>query len=185
MPRRNAAGLVTSGLAPTVKKPIGTRTSTAPGPDAEPLDLSGLTRWVGPMLRIVQVRTFQNYYSSHIGASPGVLSSLTLIRDNPGIRHGVLADAMVVQRPNMTKLIGYLARTGLILRRAAAEDGRSIALYITAKGRRLLERTDAPNEGHEARITAALTSAERAELLRLLGKLASNLIDQPGWKKKA
>ena len=75
----------------------------------------------------------------------------------PGIRHGVLADAMVVQRPNMTKLVGYLARNGLILRRASSEDGRSIALYITAKGLRLLERTDGPNECHEARITAALT----------------------------
>jgi DNA-binding MarR family transcriptional regulator len=135
------------------------------------------------MLRIVQVRTFQNYYVSDIGTSPGVLSALTLIRDNPGVRHGVLADAMVVRRPNMTKLVGYLARTGLILRRESSDDGRSVALFITAKGRRLLERTDTPNAAHEAGITAALTSAERTELLRLLGKLASNLIDQPSWKK--
>ena len=148
------------------------------------LDLSGVTRCVGPMLRIVQVRTFQNFYASDIGASPGVLSSLTLIRDNPGIRHGALADAMVVQRPNMTKLVGYLARNGLILRRASSEDGRSVALFITAKGRRLLDRTDAPNAEHEARITAALTASERTDLLRLLGKLASNLIDQPSWKKQ-
>lgn len=177
MPRRNAAG-----LTPSVGKPVGPRPA-APRGEAETLDLSGVTRWVGPMLRIVQVRTFQNYYATDIGASPGVLSSLTLIRDNPGIRHGVLADAMVVRRPNMTKLIGYLARTGLILRRASSEDGRSVALYITPKGKRLLERTDVPNAAHEARITLALTSSERTELLRLLGKLASNLIDQPSWKK--
>jgi DNA-binding MarR family transcriptional regulator len=166
-----------------VKKPAGSQSVTAVQGEAETLDLSGVTRWVGPMLRIVQVRTFQNFYASDIGASPGVLSSLTLIRDNPGIRHGVLADAMMVRRPNMTKLIGYLARTGLILRRASSEDGRSVALYITPKGRRLLDRTDAPNAAHEAKITAALTSAERAELLRLLGRLASNLIDQPSWKR--
>lgn len=178
MPRRNALGVVRSAKKPVAPQP-------AMREEAELLDLSGVKRWVGPMLRIVQVRTFQNYYASDIGASPGVLSSLTLIRDNPGIRHGVLADAMVVQRPNMTKLVGYLARTGLILRRASSKDGRSIALYITAKGRRLLQRTDAPNESHEARITAALTSPERAELLRLLGKLASNLIDQPSWRKKS
>jgi DNA-binding MarR family transcriptional regulator len=179
MPRRNAPG-----IAQSARKPAGPRPVTAMRGEAEPLDLSGVTRWVGPMLRIVQVRTFQNYYASDVGTSPGVLSSLTLIRDNPGIRHGVLADAMVVQRPNMTKLVGYLARNGLILRRASSEDGRSIALYITAKGLRLLERTDGPNECHEARITAALTGSERAELLRLLGKLASDLIDQPSWTKK-
>jgi DNA-binding MarR family transcriptional regulator len=178
MPRRNAAGIVKNA-----KKGVRPQSATPRG-EVETLDLSGVTRWVGPMLRIVQVRTFQNYYISDIGASPGVLSSLTLIRDNPGIRHGVLADAMVVQRPNMTKLVGYLARTGLILRRASSEDGRSVALFITAKGRRVLERTEAPNIAHEARITAALTSAERAELLRLLGKLASNLIDEPNWRKR-
>lgn len=179
MPRRNAAG-----IAGNAKKGVGPQPAATQRGDAELLDLSGVTRWVGPMLRIVQVRTFQNYYNSDIGASPGVLSSLTLIRDNPGIRHGVLADTMVVQRPNMTKLVGYLARSGLILRRASSEDGRSVALYITAKGRRLLERTDTPNELHEARITAALTSVERTELLRLLSKLASNLIDEPSWRKK-
>ena len=151
--------------------------------EAGTLDLSGLTRWVGPMLRIVQVRTFQNFYASDIGASPGVLSSLTLIRDNPGIRHGALADAMVVRRPNMTKLVGYLARSGLIQRRASSEDGRKIALHITAKGKRLLDRGDAANAAHEAGITAALTSGERAQLLRLLGKLAADLIDQPSWRK--
>lgn len=182
MSRRIAPGVAESSRKPAAAAP---QSAAAMRGEAEPLDLSGVTRWVGPMLRIVQVRTFQNYYASDIGASPGVLSSLTLIRDNPGIRHGVLADAMVVQRPNMTKLVGYLSRTGLILRRASSRDGRSIALYITAKGRRLLQRTDAPNESHEAYITAALTSPERAELLRLLGKLASNLIDHPSWQKKS
>ena len=103
MPRRNAPG-----IAQSARKPAGPRPVTAMRGEVEPLDLSGVTRWVGPMLRIVQVRTFQNYYASDVGTSPGVLSSLTLIRDNPGIRHGVLADAMVVQRPNMTKLVGYL-----------------------------------------------------------------------------
>lgn len=152
--------------------------------EADRIDLSGVTRWVGPMLRIVQVRTFQNYYACDIGTSPGVLSALTLIRDNPGVRLGVLADAMVVRRPNMTKLIGSLVRNGLILRRESSKDGRGVALHITARGRRLLERTDPPNHVHEAGITAALTAAERAELLRLLGKLAANLIDQPSWKKE-
>ena len=179
MPRRNALGMASSARKQVVPSRVAVGRA-----DTETLDLSGVTRWVGPMLRIVQVRTFQNYYVSDIGASPGVLSALTLIRDNPGIRHGVLADAMVVQRPNMTKLVGYLSRSELILRRASSEDGRSIALYITAKGRRLLQRTDAPNEVHEARITAALTASERTELLRLLGKLASNLIDEPSWKTK-
>ncbi len=113
MPRRNALG-----IAPSARKPTRPQPPASGRGEVETLDLRGVTRWVGPMLRIVQVRTFQNYYVSDIGTSPGVLSALTLIRDNPGVRHGVLADAMVVRRPNMTKLVGYLARTGLILRRA-------------------------------------------------------------------
>lgn len=177
MPRRNAAVIAHNG-----KKSAVPRTAPARRAADDPLDLSGVTRCVGPMLRLVQVRTFQKYYASDIEVSPGVLTSLTLIRDNPGIPHGVLADALVVQRPNMTKLVGYLARRGLILRRTSSEDGRKIALHITAKGKRLLERGDAANAAHETGITAALTAGERTQLLRLLGKLAADLIDQPSWK---
>lgn len=177
MPRRKAAGL---------GHRAGKAAPPRPAPEQHaaegPLDLSGVTRCVGPMLRLVQVRTFQKYYASDIEVSPGVLTSLTLIRDNPGIPHGVLADALVVQRPNMTKLVGYLVRHGLILRRTSSQDGRKITLHITSKGKRLLERGDAANEAHEAGITAALTAGERAQLLRLLGKLAADLIDQPSWK---
>lgn len=181
MSRRNAAE----------RAPSARRAGHEPRPlrsnaqkEAELLDLSGVTRWVGPMLRIVQVRTFQNYYGAEIGISPGVLSTLTLIRDNPGVRHGVLADAMVVRRPNMTKLIGSLVGAGLILRRESAADRRSIGLYITPKGRRLLERADEPSAVHDRGITAALTAAERSELLRLLGKLAANLIQHPSWQNE-
>ncbi len=58
----------------------------------ERLDLSGLTCWVGFMLRVVQVRVFQRYYENPIGReiSPGALSTLTAIAANPGVRPGAL-----------------------------------------------------------------------------------------------
>jgi DNA-binding MarR family transcriptional regulator len=160
----------------------------APGParnQAESPDLSGLTCLVGFMVRIVQLRVFQKYYENSAlirDLTPGALSVLIAIRDNPGIRHGVLADLLVVRRPNMTKSIDSLTRSGLIERRASAADGRSIALFITPKGRRLLDRVTDLSLAHDENTTKVLTKAERAELLRLLRKTADGLIGERGWR---
>jgi DNA-binding MarR family transcriptional regulator len=138
------------------------------------LDLSGVTRWLGFMLRIAQVRMFQRYYEAEIGKeiSPGVLSSLTVIRDNPGVRHGVLADALLIRRPNMTKLVESMVRAGLVSRRSLSGDGRSVALFVTPKGSRVLARAHAMNRDLDEASAATLNAAERAELQRLLRKLA-------------
>lgn len=151
----------------------------------ERLDLSGLTCWVGFMLRVVQVRVFQRYYENPIGReiSPGALSTLTAIAANPGVRPGALADALVVRRPNMTKLIDSLIRAGLVRKRTAPGDRRSVALFLTARGRRLIDRTFAMNKTHDESATVALTEEERAALLRLLGKLAADLIGGGAWTK--
>ena len=61
MPRRKAAG-----LGHRAEKAAPPRPAAGTGEPPKPLDLSGVTRWVGPMLRIVQVRTFQKYYASDI-----------------------------------------------------------------------------------------------------------------------
>lgn len=152
---------------------------------AGPLDLSDVTSMAGFMLRVVQVRVFQRYYDDEIGreVSPGVLSTLIVIATNPGVRPGALADTLVVRRPNMTKLLDSLTKSGHVLKRSSSGDGRSVALFITAKGRRLLERTASMSREHDEATTASLTGAERSELLRLLHKLAADLIDQSTWKQ--
>ena len=57
-------------------------------------------------------------------------------------------------------------------RRRSAADGRTYALELTTRGRRLLERAAKLQSVHEARVTARLGVRGREQLLDLLSKLS-------------
>jgi DNA-binding MarR family transcriptional regulator len=68
----------------------------------------------------------------------------------------------------VTSMIGVLERDGLVKRRANAEDGRSIVVSLTAKGRRLMDRAVPIHHGHWGDALRDLTIEERAQLTDLL-----------------
>ena len=162
---------------------------TEPGaaPAAEPtapmeaIDLTPLRRLVGFNIHILDLMIYQLFYEHHAepAMTPGVFSTLLAISHNPGVRHGALADALLIQRPNMTKLINRLERDGFVRRRPSRADGRSVVLHLTGRGRQAVERVTSGMLAHDERAAAGLTAAERQTLLALLGKLADGLRRRP------
>jgi DNA-binding MarR family transcriptional regulator len=142
-----------------------------------PLKMEVLGATMGFMVRVVQVQIFQAYYErfGKTGLTTGEFSALAAIRENPGVRQGALASAMMIKRSNMTKLVQSLEREGLILRRAAEDDARSVNLELTVKGRRALDKVLPDIEAFNRDVTQALSAPERQVLLGLLGKLSENL----------
>ncbi len=152
-------------------------TTRKPVPNATPLDLGVLKELVGFNIHVLDLRLYQLFYERLGGRAltPGVFSTLLAIRHNPGVRHGALAEALMIQRPNMTTLIDRLQRNGYVTRRPAPKDKRSVSLSLTAKGQRAVERTLALIMQHDRAMTARLSAPERRTLLRLLGKLGQGL----------
>lgn len=145
--------------------------------DGERLRMSVLGATMGFMVRVVQVQIFQAYYErfGKSGLTTGEFSALAAIRENPGVRQGALASAMMIKRSNMTKLVQSLERDGLIVRRAAEDDARSVNLDLTVKGHRTIEAALPDIEAFNRDVTNALSAPERQVLLGLLGKLHENL----------
>jgi MarR family transcriptional regulator, organic hydroperoxide resistance regulator len=141
------------------------------------IDLAPLEEMVGYNVHILDLLLYQAFYErfSDRAMTPAMFSALLAVRRNPGIRHGALADALLIQRPNMTTLINRLDRDGFLERRFAAGDRRSVELHLSAKGEKAVDRIQALMEAHDARETAALTDKERKTLLLLLRKLAGSL----------
>jgi DNA-binding MarR family transcriptional regulator len=144
----------------------------------QPIDLSELTSLVGFAVRIAQLRVYDHFHRElwrrhHV--HPGAYSALMLIQSNPGIRPGELAAALVIKRPNMTKLLDSLERRGWIERQTPQHDGRGVSVLLTSAGVRKVERfaDDAASMDREA--TGGLSARERAALLRLLDKLSARL----------
>ena len=142
-----------------------------------PVDLAPLEEMVGYNVHILDLLLYQAFYERFADRSmtPGMFSALLAIRHNPGIRHGALADALLIQRPNMTTLINRLDRDGFLERRFAAGDRRSVELHLSAKGEKAVDRMRALLETQDAKATASLTEKERKTLLGLLRKLAGAL----------
>jgi len=155
---------------------------SAVAPVGDPPDLTALGGSIGFMVRLVQLQSFQLFYRQFEqgGPSLGALSTLGAIAANPGIRHGVLADALMVKRPNFTKVINRLEGDGLIVRAAPDSDKRTTALHATPKGLALLaERYDTVRR-YQDMMVSVLSPDEQDTLLALLRKLSAHLKAQLG-----
>ncbi len=83
-----------------------------------------------------------------------------------------LGHAIGVDQPRASRLVQALADAGLVRRIPDPSDGRRVVIEATKAGR---SRFEAHVEARAAEVAAAaqaLTDAERAELARLLAKLA-------------
>ena len=130
-----------------------------------------LERLLGYRLRLAQQAVFADFAASVAGITPGRVGVLALVDANPGITQSRLAEAVRRDRSTLVGVLDDLEARDLVERRRG-EDRRTNGLWLTPAGRRFLAATLRRIALHERRIAARLTRAERAELLRLLAKLA-------------
>lgn len=120
------------------------------------------------LLRRLRVRDRES------GIGPAQLSALSVLVFGGPRSLGELAGAEQVRPPTMSRIVGSLARSGLV-RRQPTEDGRRVRLNASAKGRRIML------EGRERRVewlASALSSLSQEELNKLaeLVKFLSQLL---------
>jgi len=148
------------------------RAARGPQTSGDTLDLGPLEMLIGFHIHLLDLLMYQMYYErfGRAAMTLGMFSTLSTIKANPGVRQGALADALLIQRPNMTLLVNRLIREGYVRRRAARGDNRGVELFLRAEGERALSDFAAKLAAHERGLTAALTKAEREQLATLLAK---------------
>ncbi|REJ04165.1 MarR family transcriptional regulator [Microbacterium bovistercoris] len=85
-----------------------------------------------------------------------------------------LADAIGVDQPRASRLVQQGVENGWVRREADPDDARRTRIVLTDDGRRMLGGVRGQRRDRLDRALAALSEDERAELARLLGKLADN-----------
>jgi DNA-binding MarR family transcriptional regulator len=153
-------------------RPLKVTPPAPSGDDAAALDLSTLQQMVGFHIHMFDLVQYQRFYDRFAGSlfTPAIFSALTAIRQNPGVSHGALADALHIRRPNKTSLLNALRRGGYVTRRPSAADKRSVALYLSERGERALADMSQAMFALDRGMTAGLSAAERKTLLALLRK---------------
>ena len=92
-----------------------------------------------------------------------------------GVTQSQLADALCVDASTVTKTLARLERDGVIERTADAGDARVWRVYLTPRGRTLVQPVADIWAQAEQRLVKEMSEAERALLRRLLMQVLANL----------
>ena len=109
-------------------------------------------------------------------ATAGVISFpqarvMMVMADAEQVRMGELSAKLGVTARNVTTIVDGLEREGLLVRTPDPSDRRAILLELTPKGWNLIAAVHATQHELADWLFVALDTRERAELLRLLGKI--------------
>ncbi len=103
---------------------------------------------------------------------------LTVLSQRDGMSQGEFCREYEMLDPSrVTRTAQALGADGLLRRERDAEDNRAVRMYLTGKGRRLLEKLPEANERVRRRMRGALSDEELEELQRMLWKLAEAMKD--------
>jgi len=100
---------------------------------------------------------------------------LALLHEKKEIRVGDLVDIMVLPQSTISHQLQRMEKRGLIRRRRTLADNRSVAVTLTAQGRRTAQRCDQLSAEVYRAITASFTASELEELQLLLTKMFDSL----------
>ncbi len=92
-----------------------------------------------------------------------------------GMTLGELSRRMMVSNGNVTGLVERLLESGHVERRAHPSDRRAVVVALTPAGRHAFAAMAAAHAEWIAELSAGLTAADVAQLMRLLGRLKSHV----------
>lgn len=130
---------------------------------------------LGFLLRLAQLEAFDAYFAKTEAAAlpPGSLSILLMVRQNPGVRQGIVARALRVKRAHMTKIVHGMEQAGHIRGVIPNNDRRAVELHLTEAGLDAACRAWDAVRAHEAVPSNTLTEDETSTLCALLRKYLS------------
>jgi DNA-binding MarR family transcriptional regulator len=120
-------------------------------------------------------RTAAGELLRHTGLYPGQELMMMLLWDEGAVRQADLLKTMGLDPSTVTKMLKRLQQTGYITRRSDPADRRAVLVEATEGSRALRPEIENAWTTLENRAVAGLDHAERAELHRLLQKVAANL----------
>lgn len=115
-----------------------------------------------------------------LGADPRTYAVLLALASDDGQSQRQLSERLGIHRNAMVVVIDNLEQRGLAKRLPRPEDRRAVAVTLTAEARRLLPALHEQGRDLENELAAPLSAKERAELRRLLQRIAAGAGLIPG-----
>jgi DNA-binding MarR family transcriptional regulator len=110
------------------------------------------------------------------GLSPTQYNALRILRGaaSEGLPCSEIGDRMIKRDPDITRLLGRLAKRGLVTRRRQQDDRRVVRAFITRTGLAILKGLDRPVAALNRQMLAPLGKLRLQSLILLLGLAREN-----------
>lgn len=106
---------------------------------------------------------------------PAQAICIAVLAHRGALAQSELADALLLSRPGVTRLVQRMERAGLVHRRTDDVDQRQTIVSLTPAGRELQHRMHEATAEYALTMVSLLPDADRAELARIL----------PAWRRLA
>ena len=111
-------------------------------------------------------------YDREFGLSIWQWRAMAVTADTPGISATEIGQRTQMDKVAVSRAVAGLIEMGYLERRPSADDARRSNLFLTKSGADIYELIVPLAKAEEARLVAALSEDEQAELTRLMIKLA-------------
>ena len=140
------------------------------------VDYGQLDALVGYAVRRAQIRIYEDFTVAlqPWNITPQRFSAMTLIHRNPGIKAIELAGIMGIARSGVAIILKTLEAAGYVKRVGEQKDRRTLALELSAAGRKALREISDAVARHDARVTSSLDDAQKALLISLLDRIGAD-----------
>jgi DNA-binding MarR family transcriptional regulator len=143
---------------------------------------AALAEYTGFLMNWVALRSrrhFATRLQERFDLHPRDFGALNVIERDPGLTQHALGEAAGVDPSSMVAALDGLEARGLAERRPHPSDRRKRAVYLTDEGREVVREARGIAAATGAEILGVLTDEERAELNRIMRKLAGLNVAPP------
>jgi DNA-binding MarR family transcriptional regulator len=147
-----------------------------PDIDASPM---GVIARISRLARILDRRVAEGYAAFGLNTAQfGVLAALRRAGPPYCLSPTALYSSLLVTSGAMTNRLERLTTAGYVRRVPDANDGRSLLVSLTPKGKRLIDRVVTEHYDQERALLAALTDEQQEQVAALLRTLLLSLKDR-------
>lgn len=114
-----------------------------------------------------------------IGVTRPQWQVLSVLLRHEGIKQGGLAEILEVEPITAGRMIDRMQDAGLVERHADPADRRAWRLYLSQRGREIIERLQPLARETSDAALSGLSEEEKAELLQILERMLENLTGKP------
>lgn len=109
------------------------------------------------------------------GISLFMFRALMALYERENQRLGELAGINSIEISTMSRLIGTMSRKGLVTRNRSRDNGRTVTINLTLKGRALVQQIIPISKAYEDIVTSRLNADEIAQIKRHLSAILASL----------